>query len=488
MNVVTPYIPFDNEFYKNPLSPTSEAAASGNSDNGLQSPDGVPDHRPLAYKEEHRDSGPSSSDNANGIHSHDQAHAADDDKQPKLAPLGISLRETEVIAPGYTPAVDFFYDEGSRLDYDFQGYSDPLDHDIISSKHKQDDDDEDADEYFGFGSGSGGKKRDGSRGGSRTASGNGSRGAAENAEISFAEIQAALDNGPGNRAHKDTPGTPPRSGPTAEPPQVTRTPSNQTSDGQRAGDKTPTRSNLRVIRPVSAVLRSAPLRDQYKPAGEDLATDGAAVQAGARTPPHLAIFGKTPSTSQPGGAPLQNIDHASSIGLGDHDNHLQVRRPMSSPAINPMSQGVPFPMPASPARGPPANFLNQGPSHMFTGFTSPSQSAATGGVASPVPAGMPQDSLEGSALSDLSEMDSTGKYAPSNSWGLSDDEVALHKRRLLAFYTVHCPAKAFAANVDTAWSLFGPRVWMELERKYRGKTSGFKPLARVSDLDSPGQK
>jgi len=63
----------------------------------------------------------------------------------------------------------------------------------------------------------------------------------------------------------------------------------------------------------------------------------------------------------------------------------------------------------------------------------------------------------------------------SQLWGMPAEEVALHKRRLLAFYTVHAPAKAHQENVDAAWQLFGPRVWDELERKYRGKTTGFRP-------------
>jgi hypothetical protein len=53
--------------------------------------------------------------------------------------------------------------------------------------------------------------------------------------------------------------------------------------------------------------------------------------------------------------------------------------------------------------------------------------------------------------------------------------VALHKRRLLAFYSVHAPHKAHADNVAAAWQLFGVRIWDELERKYRGKTAGFRP-------------
>jgi len=45
----------------------------------------------------------------------------------------------------------------------------------------------------------------------------------------------------------------------------------------------------------------------------------------------------------------------------------------------------------------------------------------------------------------------------------------------MAFYAVHAPPKAHLDNVTTAWKLFGPRIWDELERKYRGKTAGFRP-------------
>lgn len=63
-----------------------------------------------------------------------------------------------------------------------------------------------------------------------------------------------------------------------------------------------------------------------------------------------------------------------------------------------------------------------------------------------------------------------------NSWGLSPSEVSLHKQRLLAFYTVNAPAKATPASVDSVWGLFGPRVWEQLEVKYRGRTVGFAPV------------
>jgi hypothetical protein len=74
------------------------------------------------------------------------------------------------------------------------------------------------------------------------------------------------------------------------------------------------------------------------------------------------------------------------------------------------------------------------------------------------------------------DADASGKYSRRSSWGLASDDAALHKRRLLAFYTVHAPAKAHSEQVDNAWELFGPRIWDELERKYRGKTVGFRPM------------
>jgi hypothetical protein len=74
-----------------------------------------------------------------------------------------------------------------------------------------------------------------------------------------------------------------------------------------------------------------------------------------------------------------------------------------------------------------------------------------------------------------SSLETSDKFARSDSWGLSEEAVALHKRRLLAFYSVHAPHKAHADNVAAAWQLFGVRIWDELERKYRGKTAGFRP-------------
>jgi hypothetical protein len=47
----------------------------------------------------------------------------------------------------------------------------------------------------------------------------------------------------------------------------------------------------------------------------------------------------------------------------------------------------------------------------------------------------------------------------------------------MAFYAVNQPAKAHAEHIDTAFGLFGPGVWDELERKYKGKTAGFRPSA-----------
>ncbi|RYG52151.1 hypothetical protein EON66_10050 [archaeon] len=51
---------------------------------------------------------------------------------------------------------------------------------------------------------------------------------------------------------------------------------------------------------------------------------------------------------------------------------------------------------------------------------------------------------------------------------------------MLAFYTVHAPAKAQSENVDTAWQLFGPRIWDELGRKYGSKAAGFRPMSASS--------
>lgn len=85
-------------------------------------------------------------------------------------------------------------------------------------------------------------------------------------------------------------------------------------------------------------------------------------------------------------------------------------------------------------------------------------------------------STSSASITAAAELDTTGKYTRRNSWGLSADEVALHQRRLLAFYAVHAPAKANSGQVQTAWELFGPRIWNELERKYRGKTVGFRPM------------
>lgn len=84
-------------------------------------------------------------------------------------------------------------------------------------------------------------------------------------------------------------------------------------------------------------------------------------------------------------------------------------------------------------------------------------------------------STTGTGTGNLSSATGSGRQGAAGSWGLSDAEISLHKRRLLAFYTVHAPAKAHNENVDTAWNLFGPRIWDELERKYRGKTVGFRP-------------
>ena len=81
---------------------------------------------------------------------------------------------------------------------------------------------------------------------------------------------------------------------------------------------------------------------------------------------------------------------------------------------------------------------------------------------------------------------STTAATSSHSWGLSPDDVALHKRRLMAFYTVHAPAKARADGVASAWSLFGPRIWDELERKYGGSTVGFRPGAAGGAEKDPG--
>lgn len=63
-----------------------------------------------------------------------------------------------------------------------------------------------------------------------------------------------------------------------------------------------------------------------------------------------------------------------------------------------------------------------------------------------------------------------------SSWGLTPEQQALHKNRLMAFYATHQPAKAHQEHINTAFGLFGPGVWDELERKYRGKTAGFRPM------------
>lgn len=67
-----------------------------------------------------------------------------------------------------------------------------------------------------------------------------------------------------------------------------------------------------------------------------------------------------------------------------------------------------------------------------------------------------------------------------STWGLSPEQQALHKSRLMAFYATHQPAKAHKEHCDTAFGLFGPGVWDELERKYRGKTAGFRPMPTPS--------
>ena len=75
---------------------------------------------------------------------------------------------------------------------------------------------------------------------------------------------------------------------------------------------------------------------------------------------------------------------------------------------------------------------------------------------------------------------SAASSSPSHSWGLSPELVALHKRRLMAFYAVHAPAKAKAENVASAFNLFGPNIWIELERKY-SNTEGFRPPNGMSE-------
>jgi hypothetical protein len=67
------------------------------------------------------------------------------------------------------------------------------------------------------------------------------------------------------------------------------------------------------------------------------------------------------------------------------------------------------------------------------------------------------------------------QHPNANTWGLPPEAVALHKRRLLAFYSVHAPAKAQPTGIDASWELFGPRIWAELEAKYGGRTIGFAP-------------
>lgn len=74
-----------------------------------------------------------------------------------------------------------------------------------------------------------------------------------------------------------------------------------------------------------------------------------------------------------------------------------------------------------------------------------------------------------SALNDVN----AGRLLRRKSWGLSDDDVAKHKQRLLAFYTVHAPEKASEQKIDDAWELFGPAVWEKLRQKYREKVAGY---------------
>lgn len=113
-----------------------------------------------------------------------------------------------------------------------------------------------------------------------------------------------------------------------------------------------------------------------------------------------------------------------------------------------------------------------------SGDRSSTIAALKGGVgATPAPISSPAavDDSTASAAPSAAAAPAAASASTAGSWGLTDAEVSLHKRRLLAFYTVHAPAKAHNETIETAWNLFGPRVWTELERKYKGKTAGFKP-------------
>ena len=109
--------------------------------------------------------------------------------------------------------------------------------------------------------------------------------------------------------------------------------------------------------------------------------------------------------------------------------------------------------------------------------------AETGRTASAAPAGDSKRQLASSSARSNADGSAPAKSTSGrrdSTWGLSPEQQALHKSRLMAFYATHQPAKAHKEHCDTAFGLFGPGVWDELERKYRGKTAGFRPMPTPS--------
>ena len=119
------------------------------------------------------------------------------------------------------------------------------------------------------------------------------------------------------------------------------------------------------------------------------------------------------------------------------------------------------------------------------------QPAAAAAAEQPMPSTAPSNSSRsggsGGAEEHQSRSRSPSKSGDAHTWGLPPEQVQAHKNGLLAFYSIAVPAKARPEHVDVAWSLFGPRVWSELARKYpAANAESFRPEAALAvSLSAP---